>query len=45
MILSDKDIKALLDIKALVLKGMNDETIRENGVDLRISNDDAPKWR
>ena len=41
MILSDKDIKALLDIKALVLKGMNDETIRENGVDLRISNEVA----
>ncbi len=37
MILSDSDIKKLLDSGELVIKPIYEDTVRENGVDLRFS--------
>ncbi len=37
MILSDTDIKRLLDTGELVIEPLHEDTIRENGVDLRFS--------
>ncbi len=39
MILSDFDIKGYLASKKLVIDPLSDETIRENGVDLRIDDE------
>ncbi len=39
MILSDVDIKEYLASKKLVIDPLSDDTIRENGVDLRIDNE------
>ncbi len=39
MILSDADIRLYLDSKKLVIDQISDDTIRENGVDLRIGDE------
>ncbi|EFD92457.1 MAG: deoxycytidine triphosphate deaminase [Candidatus Parvarchaeum acidophilus ARMAN-5] len=39
MILSDKDIKHYLDEGSLSIEPLSDDTIRENGVDLRIGDE------
>ena len=39
MILSDADIRRYLDSGELVIKPLHDDTIRENGVDLRVGNE------
>lgn len=39
MILSDRDIKRYLNSKKLVIEPLSEDTIRENGVDLRIGNE------
>ena len=39
MILSDVDIHSYIDSKKLVIEKISDDTIRENGVDLRIGNE------
>ena len=37
MLLSDRDIKALLALGDLMIEPLRDDTVRENGVDLRLS--------
>ncbi len=39
MILSDKDIKTYLDKKVLLIEPLSPDTVRENGVDLRVGDE------
>lgn len=39
MILSDKDIRSYLESKQLVIEPISNDTIRENGVDLRVGDE------